>query len=586
MGRKRKAAILKAELMKKRRSGAVKTDDTNLNVSAVCRLEDLKASSPIKKSISEDTDTNLIISTNALKALFSNCICQHCFQQTLQIQLGKPQGLCRKVTIYCVNCGFSFSEQSSSKISDSDDSPKINRRFVHAVSEVGMGHAALEKFSAILNMPCMDSRTFTRHLKLVHMNAVICVNEELDIIRSKVRQRHKETLNENNNLCDIAVSYDATWHKRGHNSNFSVGCVIDASSGYIIDYEVLSKICYDCIDAEKSLGKDTAEFQIWHTGHISSCDKNYTGSSGGMEAEMAKRMWSRSQDLGFRYVEIISDGDSSTFPELQKLKVYGSNVTLTKTECINHVGKRMGTALRKLVDNEKKRGITLGGKKYGSLTLPVIKRITRYYRNSIIRNKGNVANMKKDIYAILKHCSSTDKNLKHTSCPTGSKSWCFYNRAIALKKKPVSHKSGLHTPLREEVIAKIMPIFQRLASDNLLQKCSQGETQNRNESLHSMIWGRCPKVKNCSKVRVDFAALRGISDFNQGVKKSLINNMKSAKSDFFSVKILNQIQDRHRRKSAAKSTEAFKIYRKKLELAKINLNSVLNKKTTYSPGSF
>lgn len=128
---------------------------------------------------------------------------------------------------------------------------------------------------------------------------------------------------------------------------------------------MLSKFCSECSQAEHDLVVNTAEFSIWYEGHPDNCQRNYSGSSGGMEVDIAKKLWSRSSQLGFRYTEIISDGDSKAFMTLQDMKVYGPNVVLKKEECVNHVGKRMGTALRKLV--ETKRGVTLGGKKFGSL---------------------------------------------------------------------------------------------------------------------------------------------------------------------------------------------------------------------------
>ncbi len=73
----------------------------------------------------------------------------------------------------------------------------------------------------------------------------------------------------------------------------------------------------------------------------------------------------------------------------------------------------------------------------------------------------------------------------------------------------------------------MMPIFQRLACDSLLERCSMGETQNRNESIHNLIWSRCPKTVNCSKVRVDIAAARGISDFYLGIFMASLNVYES-----------------------------------------------------------
>ncbi|GFY13926.1 hypothetical protein TNCV_1295871 [Trichonephila clavipes] len=51
----------------------------------------------------------------------------------------------------------------------------------------------------------------------------------------------------------------------------------------------------------------------------------------------------------------------------------------------------------------------------------------------------------------------------------------------------------MRTYLSPQVVEKIMPVYQRLASDTILERCVAGETQNSNESLHSCIWRKCPK---------------------------------------------------------------------------------------------
>ncbi|GFX87109.1 uncharacterized protein TNCV_2151621 [Trichonephila clavipes] len=76
---------------------------------------------------------------------------------------------------------------------------------------------------------------------------------------------------------------------------------------------------------------------------------------------------------------------------------------------------------------------------------------------------------------------STDAKPMHSKCPDGKLSWCFYNRAKADNKVPGSHKS-MKTKLSEEVVAKIMPVYQRLASNEILLRCVSGKTQNANET--------------------------------------------------------------------------------------------------------
>ena len=54
----------------------------------------------------------------------------------------------------------------------------------------------------------------------------------------------------------------------------------------------------------------------------------------------------------------MATGILKHFQAFQDSKIYGLDTPLVKEECINHVGKRMGTALRKLEDLEKKKGVT------------------------------------------------------------------------------------------------------------------------------------------------------------------------------------------------------------------------------------
>lgn len=127
-----------------------------------------------------------------------------------------------------------------------------------------------------------------------------------------------------------------------------------------------------------------------------------------MENKAAEILWKRSLAYNMRYRKIVSDGDSAVFSHLQTLNVYGNNFPITKEECVNHVSKRLGTGLRNTVKVCKAKGITLGGRSDGSLTEVKIVKLTKYYKNSVLRNLESVVNMKQDILATLHHCVSTD----------------------------------------------------------------------------------------------------------------------------------------------------------------------------------
>ena len=65
-----------------------------------------------------------------------------------------------------------------------------------------------------------------------------------------------------------------------------------------------------------------------------------------MEAAAAEQLWERSIDkFGFRYTTLLSDGDAETYNQLYIKRVY-RGTPIEKEDCVNHVPKRLGTALR------------------------------------------------------------------------------------------------------------------------------------------------------------------------------------------------------------------------------------------------
>lgn len=328
----------------------------------------------------------------------------------------------------CSTCSFSQSEYTSVRCNDNSSRPSfdVNRRGVKAFNAIGKGYAAMETFCMTLNMNCMSHSVFDSHVVKIHSAAIQSADQLMERARKEVREKYIEIDNKNAsaNVINIAVSFDGTWQRRGHTSLYGVACVIDVQTGFVLDYEVLSKYCQAC-KVNQDLGVNTPEYNFWLEGHKCSCEANYSGSSPAMEMTAALTLWQRSEQHGFRYSTMVSDGDSKTYKHLLQNKVYGGNIK--KEECINHVAKRMGTALRNLVKDERTRGTTLGGRSHGSLKDSTITNISKYYRNAMYQHKGDKEGMKNAIYAILYHCRSTDEKPDHRKCPQGEDSWCFFN---------------------------------------------------------------------------------------------------------------------------------------------------------------
>ena len=74
----------------------------------------------------------------------------------------------------------------------------------------------------------------------------------------------------------------------------------------------------------------------------------------GMEARGSCLLFGRSLDKHkLRYIPFVGDGDSKSYTEVCKLVPYGPAVYIPKEDCIAHVTKRIGTALRKLTTTHK-----------------------------------------------------------------------------------------------------------------------------------------------------------------------------------------------------------------------------------------
>ncbi len=312
-------------------------------------------------------------------------------------------------------------------------------------------------------------------------------------------------------ILNIGVSFDGSWQRRGHSSHNGVACVIDLLTGLPIDYEVLSNFCLKCQLASEN-PPAPGDYEEWKQNHSPNCPKNFNGSANAMEVEAALRLWKRSvADHKLRYTAMLCDGDSKSFDAVCEAKVYGK-VKICKEDCINHISKRMGTALRKLSAESKSQGASISGK--GKLTQAKILKIQNYYGRAIKDHADDVDLLKKRLMAILFHLSSTDENPKHHHCPSGENSWCFWQRALAKDVEPGSHKD--HETVPTDIGKRMVPIFQRLSDTSLLKRCSRQGTQNPNESLHNLIWRLCPNINFAGRKTVETDVLLSLCQFSMG----------------------------------------------------------------------
>ena len=158
-------------------------------------------------------------------------------------------------------------------------------------------------------------------------------------------------------------------------------------------------------------------------------------------------------------------------------------------ECVGKVQKRMGTRLRNLIQSLRGQKLADGKgiSEKSRLTKKTINTIQNYYGMAIRQNLDNVYTMKKSIFAILFHCSENkDIEYRHKFCPRSADSWCKYQSNKVTGESSYKEKTSLPLAVRDV----LKPIFSDLSSDDLLEKCVHGLTQNVNEALHGVLWSK------------------------------------------------------------------------------------------------
>ncbi len=282
----------------------------------------------------------LISLHNLDRALSEIAVCKICHSALiLKESFSHRKGLVSSLKIECVHC----SETASISDPYIAEDAAINDASILGMRLAGLGHSALNELSACLGMlPPLTAPSWSLHNKKL---AGVASEVAKECFLEASRQLNMKMGMPVTDIIDVTVTVDGTWQKRGRTSLFGIVVVMSWLTGQVLAIEVLSKHCQACKMKQVS-DMEEDEYEEWYDGHKDVCDSNYEGSSNAMEMEGVERIWKRSvADLNLRFTTYIGDGDSKA---LVVLKPYGDGVKLTKHECVGHVQKRMGTALRKL----------------------------------------------------------------------------------------------------------------------------------------------------------------------------------------------------------------------------------------------
>ncbi|CAN8016792.1 unnamed protein product, partial [Ixodes persulcatus] len=446
------------------------------------------------------------INVTAVEALIAPLLCPMCYERSLILK-ETGTGASLQFVVVCGDCG-DVVKAAHSPVLGTSRQPELPVRLAVASRSCGINITKLSNFFGAMDAPPpMHLKTHQAISEKLHRAAMDTAG---DVMREAAQAvRTKNAACDSSELLDVSVSFDGTWHKRGHTSHFGLGAVIELDSGLVLDFSVQSNYCHACSMGPKD---GEARYQEWMQSHKEVCQKNFNGSSNAMEVEAAGVLFSRSKELHkMQYTTVLSDGDSKSFLHVSKLNLYDKGIV--KEDCVNHVAKRVFAGIEKI--KKTKRG--LGGK--GKITKVVTKKLTAYYAAALKNNAPNVKKMQKAVFASLLHSFSTDAEPLHIGCPRGEDSWCHYNRHLALVDAGKPSVARAHRPAFSREIAKeLVPLYNRLADADLLARCSRMQTQNANESLNALVWKRCPKTEFASLKTVETAAALAVVDFNVGPK--------------------------------------------------------------------
>ena len=243
---------------------------------------------------------NKLIDSELLKkSLESAVICKHCRSRKSKMKLfqlpSARKGLAEHLILRCTCCGhennFMSSRKSTLKEKKSANAYDINIRSTYASQ--GMGQVGLGKFCGLLEMPPPVAKEAYNNL-MTKISFVAVQNAEK--VMKEAADRLLLICIEEDPECSIellpdvigcvAVSVDGTWQKRGHCSKTGVVFVISIRTGEVLDYELKTMHCRECLSHQNDVTTSSAYIK-WENGHKDNCDINHSGSSDKMETNGA-----------------------------------------------------------------------------------------------------------------------------------------------------------------------------------------------------------------------------------------------------------------------------------------------------------
>ena len=425
-------------------------------------------------------------------------------------------GLQSYFVVHCDRCHCVVAKFSSSLHLDESPKQAVNnpKMFSHRACEVNVrALLALHTTSlslldfklacSLLDLPVPKRDLNKRSIeRFSQVTSKIC-GISMDLAAEEVRNRLDSEPSVIEGATRCHVSYDASWHRRGHYSNQGFGAAIDSTSGKVLDFGVMQRVCRKCSfwpeERQTSFPEDYAVFIENHA----DCTINFTGTSQAMEGAIAVDLWNRSIPRNqLVYSTYIGDGDSSSFKRVVESKPYGSREVVRKEECLGHVQKRL------------KKNLVKKSKTSPGIPKSKVEKIGQLYALVVVQNRGKQPeDICQALRTMLGHLGED-----HSNCPERTNSWCYFARGQAeLAIDPELTLPKRRIPYCNQVeLARLEEVFGNFASRDMCGALTMGKTQNANESLHSVVWHNSPKGKYVGQKSLYCSSALAVTSFNEG----------------------------------------------------------------------
>ncbi|CAN7936875.1 unnamed protein product [Ixodes hexagonus] len=189
----------------------------------------------------EPLDGYGLINVSAVQGLIDALLCPKCHGGELSLQ-ERGTGADLLFVVGCSSCGDIVAAPHSPLIGKLQQNELVMRLGVVA-RDCGVSFTKLSNLFGGLNAPPpMHVRSYQKVAGKVHDAAMLAATQVMEEAARAVRkaQATEGTIAESDHL-DVCISYDGTWHKRGHTSQFGVGVAIELETGLVIDFAVQSK---------------------------------------------------------------------------------------------------------------------------------------------------------------------------------------------------------------------------------------------------------------------------------------------------------------------------------------------------------